>query len=119
MKLARRLSGVIGFAVCLLSSSDEFGSGEVFQGTAHAFEGGNLVRTSADRFFPAHQLMEVREDVVAGDHAVIEGYEEIAGFGEDAFESIDNDAGTLHGGIVDFASVWLEGADEIEVSSIA
>ena len=95
----------------------EFGSDQILQGATHAFEKGDITRFGAAGFLPAHQFVQISNDVFAGNEAVAYGNEQIAGFGERALVSVNDHSRSLNSGVVHFTRVRLKCADGIDVGA--
>jgi hypothetical protein len=61
--------------------------------------------------------VKIGDDVIARDRSLLQGNEQLANFGQSRAVGIDHDARSLDGVGIDFAGLWAESADQVEVSS--
>src|SRR5579885_1195807 len=89
--------------------------GQVLGPGAHGCEQGDLVVVAAAGAAAARQVEEVARDVVLAEHAGADRLHDVAGLGERALASVDEDAGALHHLVVGLAHLRRAAADEIDV----
>jgi len=63
--------------------------------------------------------MQIRDDMVGGNSAFLDGYQEVSSLGAGGGERIDENAGALDCERIGLAGVELKGADQVEVGAEA